>query len=249
MNTLKILIDADMIAFECCSSVEKPIEWEPDFWTLHADAGEAKAKVDDKVQHLVERVLDKLKYSGAYEIVMCFTDGVNFRKSILPTYKANRIGKRKPICYTGVVDWVKENYTTYQRDGLEADDCMGILATSKGANTVIISGDKDFKSIEGRFYDYRKGKLHIISKEEADYWHLYQTLVGDVADNYSGCPSVGDVTAKKLLAESPTWETVVKAFEKKGLTEGDALLQARVARILRRSDYDLKERKPILWNP
>ena len=38
------------------------------------------------------------------------------------------------------------------------------------------------------------------------------------------------------------------AFEKKGLTESDALVQARVARILRASDYDFAAKKPILWS-
>ena len=41
----------------------------------------------------------------------------------------------------------------------------------------------------------------------------------------------------------------MEAFEKKGLTEDDALLQARVARILRASDYDFKKKEPIMWTP
>ena len=249
MKPLKLLFDGDMIAFQACSIVEQPIEWEPDLWTLHADASEAKAIVDDRIQKITEQVLSKLKHTGAYEIVVCFTDSENFRKKILPTYKANRIGKRKPACYKGVVDWMKEVFTTYQRPTLEADDCIGILATMADANTVAVSGDKDFLSIPGKFYDYQKGIIHDVSEAEADYWHLYQTLVGDVADNYSGCPGIGKVTAEKLLTESPTWETVVNAFKKKGLSEEEALIQARTARILRRSDYDTSQKAPILWTP
>jgi len=41
----------------------------------------------------------------------------------------------------------------------------------------------------------------------------------------------------------------VAAFESRGLTEEDALIQARVARILRADDYDFKESQPILWSP
>lgn len=44
--TLKILFDADMTVFRATSSVETPIQWDGDLWTLHADAGEAKVKVD-----------------------------------------------------------------------------------------------------------------------------------------------------------------------------------------------------------
>lgn len=145
--------------------------------------------------------------------------------------------------------WVEENYNCYQRSGLEADDCIGILATMKNSNTIIVSGDKDFKTIPGRFYDFSRNEFYDITQEEADYWHLFQTLIGDTTDNYRGCPGCGPVSAKKLLDQSPTWETVVAAFEKKGLTESDALVQARVARILRASDYDFAAKKPILWSP
>ena len=45
------------------------------------------------------------------------------------------------------------------------------------------------------------------------------------------------------------WARVVRTFESRGLTEEDALVQARVARILREGDYDFAERQPILWSP
>ena len=247
--TLKILFDADMTVFRATSSVETPIQWDGDLWTLHADAGEAKVKVDDSVLTLTEKVLKHYKHEGEYEIGMCFSDEDNFRKKVLPAYKLNRADKRKPTCYYGVKQWVEENYNCYQRPGLEADDCIGILSTMKNSNAIIVSGDKDFKTIPGRFYDFLRNEFYDITQEEADYWHLFQTLIGDTTDNYKGCPGCGAVSAKKLLDQSPTWETVVAAFEKKGLTESDALVQARVARILRASDYDFAAKKPILWSP
>lgn len=245
---LILLFDADMLVFEACSSVEHEIQWEDDLWTLHADAADAKAKIDDRVSYITDKILGRLNYEGDYEILMCFTDDYNFRKDILPTYKANRVGKRKPVCYRAVKEWVKENYTAYQRPGLEADDCIGILATSK-QNTVVISGDKDFKSVPGRFFDYRRDEFHEISVDEANYWHMFQTLIGDTADNYSGCPGIGAKTAEKILADGHPWSLVVSQFEKKGLTEHDALTQARVARILRKEDYDFKNKKVKLWEP
>lgn len=245
---LLLLFDADMLCFEACASVEQEINWGDDLWTLHADAADAKAKIDNMVQSLTNKVLDKLNYDGRYEIIMCLTDSVNFRKKIYPLYKANRIGKRKPVCYKGAVEWIKESYTCYQRPTLEADDCLGILATSK-PNTVIISGDKDFKCVPGRFYDYRRGEFHNISEEEADRNHMYQTLIGDTSDGYPGCPGVGEKTAEKLLADDPSWSMVVAQYAKKNLTEEVALVMARVARILRKSDYDFKKKEPILWNP
>ena len=44
--------------------------------------------------------------------------------------------------------------------------------------------------------------------------------------------------------EGYSWATVVKAFEDKGLTEEDALLNARLARILTVEDYDSKTKDP-----
>lgn len=246
---LKILVDADMIVFRCCAACETPIDWDCDLTTLHCEHAECEKLVDDTVMSIVDKVLDHYKYTGKYELLMCFSDVENFRKHIMPTYKANRIGKRKPLGYSKVVEWVKDNFTCYQKDALEADDCVGILATLNPHNSIIVSGDKDFKSIPGHFYNFLSDTYYEISEEEADYNHLLQTLVGDTADNYKGCPGVGAVGAKRILDANPTWEALVAQFVKKNLTEEDALLQARVARILRKSDYDFKARKPKLWSP
>lgn len=246
---LKILVDADMIVFRCCAACETPIDWDCDLTTLHCEHAECEKLVDDTVMSIVDKVLDHYKYTGKYELLMCFSDVENFRKHIMPTYKANRIGKRKPLGYSKVVEWVKDNFTCYQKDTLEADDCVGILATLNPHNSIIVSGDKDFKSIPGHFYNFLSDSYYEISEEEADYNHLFQTLVGDTADNYKGCPGVGAVGAKRILDANPTWEALVAQFVKKNLTEEDALLQARVARILRKSDYDFKARKPKLWSP
>lgn len=115
-----------------------------------------------------------------------------------------------------------------------------------------------------------------ITEAEADFYHLFQTLTGDATDNYPGCPGVGPVKAEAALrsltgvlpvhreitrgarkgeivteyepAEMDTpWDVVVSLFIKAGLTAQDALVQARLARILRASDYDGK--RPILWTP
>ena len=49
--------------------------------------------------------------------------------------------------------------------------------------------------------------------------------------------------------EGYSWQTVLQAFKDKGLTEKDALLNARLARILTLDDYDTKRQEPILWTP
>ena len=250
---LKLLFDADMLIYRACAACEKDIDWGNDLWTLHVDLSEVKDKIDEMVVTYGDTIIHKLGYEGEYEYVMCLSDTTNFRKQILSSYKLNRANKRKPVGYSGALEWVKENYNCYSLPTLEADDCLGILATS-GDNTVIISGDKDFKTIPGRFYNFISDTLYETSVEEANYNHLMQTLVGDTADNYKGCPGVGAVKAKKLLDEGwdeyiNPWIIVVKAFEKAGLSEEEAITQARVAYILRADNYDFANGTISLWQP
>ena len=68
----------------------------------------------------------------AEERIICFSGHNNFRKSVDPTYKASRKKTRKPIGYSTMIDWVKENYEVIQIDNLEADDVMGIMGSVEG---------------------------------------------------------------------------------------------------------------------
>ena len=246
---LKILIDADMFAFRSCSSCERDINWGNDIWTLHVDLNEAKAKFTDTVEDAIERALEKMKFSGAFQTIFCFSDSNNFRKHILATYKANREGKRKPVGYYGLVEWIKENYKTKTMPSLEADDVMGIIATKDNTPCIVISGDKDMKCIPCYHYDFIHDEFYEITEEDARYWFFMQTLMGDPTDGYSGCPKVGKVTAAKLLDANCSWETVVSAYKKAGLSEEVALQQAQVAKILLAPDYNFKKKEVILWQP
>lgn len=248
---LQFLIDADMVVFESCASEMIPVEWEDGLWTYQVTEADIQNHIDSIVERILGDVCTKLNYEGQWGITMCFSDAnSNFRKRIYPEYKANRKHLRKPLCYPTIVQWVKDNYNTLQLPDIEADDCVGILATSLGGDIVNVSGDKDFKSIPGYFYNYQKAEISRISRKEADRWFLTQTLIGDTADHYPGCPTVGIKTAEKIFDKfGATWETVRDAFIAHGKTEEDALTQARVARILRAEDYDMEKQEVKLWSP
>ena len=81
---------------------------------------------------------------------------------------------------------------------------------------------------------------------------MLQTLTGDPADNYKGLQGVGKVNAEKIINKDMTyqemWQAVLSAYREKGFTEKDALIQARVARILRHYDYDYKRKSVIYWD-
>lgn len=236
-----LLIDGDIVAYRYSSTVEHEVDWGDDVWSLWSDAKEAKQLILQYLDHLVEA-------TAADDFVFTFSDKDNFRKTIYPDYKSNRKGKRKPTCYKGVKTWLESEYESIEMPGLEGDDVMGILATSgQYEETVIVSEDKDMKTIPGLLW--RAAEMENISEEYADYYHLYQTLVGDATDGYKGCKGIGDKRATDILSKDPTWEAVVKAYEKAGQTEEEALVQARLARILRASDYNTQTKEPILWTP
>ena len=77
--------------------------------------------------------------------------------------------------------------------------------------------------------------------------------MGDTVDGYTGLPSVGPKSAEKILGGDPNkplkelWHLVLKAYIDKGYTKAEAIQQARVARILRKGDYNRKTKKVKLW--
>ena len=130
---------------------------------------------------------------------------------------------------------------------LEADDAMGIYATNNPGN-IIVSPDKDMRQIPGKLYDLKETVT--IGELDGHRWHYIQTLAGDQTDGYGGVPGIGVKRAVALFEEEGyTWETVVKAFKSKGLGEEDALMNARLAKILTCKDYDAINRQVIPWTP
>lgn len=247
MKTL-CLIDGDIVLYQCCSAVERSVHWGGDWWTLHSDAREAKMMVDVMLAELKDAV-------GGVKILVCLSDSENWRKGILPHYKANRSGTRKPLCYPEVKDYVMRQYEVMIEPGLEADDCVALVATGTKARkrgcprVVMISEDKDFRSVPGLLYNPRSRQMVSTSLKEAELFHLTQTLTGDPTDNYRGCPGIGPARALEALTADPSWSTVVRLYEKAGLTEADALIQARVARLLQGREYNFKTKEVRLWTP
>jgi len=142
-------------------------------------------------------------------------------------------------------------------DNLEGDDVLGIMATAGeiDGEVIVVSSDKDMKTIPCNLLDPADGnsEIKIITKKQADYNFMLQTLTGDATDGYKGLEGVGEVTAKRILGEPRSlklmWKDVVKAYEDKGFTKKDALTQSRLARILRIEDWNAEKKEPILWKP
>jgi DNA polymerase-1 len=258
------LIDADTLIYAAALNSEKAVEWHDGLWTLHSDFNEAK----DRFERMVEDIEDALEPDKLIMTLSDSTPEARWRMAVMPTYKQNRKKTRRPLVFTALREYVHETYDTFEREGLEGDDILGILATRdtnrESEDRIIVSIDKDLKTIPGKLYNYGKPELDVvnISEDEADYWHLYQTLTGDATDGYPGCPGCGPVSAKKILDpfwfeadgerlfdSTKAWDAVERAYRKAGLAEDVALMNAQVARILRAADFDFQKKKPILWNP
>ena len=243
-----LLIDGDIVLYEVTIASEFAVDWGDDMWTLHSDLKQAKERFDCWVADMQEKV-------GSDSSVIAFSGQSNWRKSVLPTYKANRKKKRKPLIFKPLKDYVRGRYTVYEFDALEGDDVLGLLSGSPGlggikGEKVVVTIDKDLMTIPGFHYYPNRPDDGIIevSEDQADYNHLLQSLSGDAVDGYSGCPGIGPKRAAAALKD-PSWESVVDVYRSAGLEEEDALVQARVARILRWGEFDIKKEEVKLWQP
>jgi DNA polymerase-1 len=250
-----VIVDADSLVYQACTSALKQIEWSPGYWTQQCDMADAKTRFVNEVEMIEEKL-------NACKIVMALGDydNPNWRLDVMESYKANRVATVKPLCFWPMREWIADRWETFIRPTLEGDDVCGILLTSpfaRGSEKILVSLDKDMMTLPGKHVNYLKAfrdddwTVTEISTQEADYNHLMQTLTGDRTDGYPGCPGVGPVNARKILdvPVKDQWAAIVAAYEKKGLSEQDALDNARVARIIRHRDFDYKAKTVKIWNP
>ena len=147
--------------------------------------------------------------------------GPTFRSEAFPQYKAQR--EKTPEDITRAVPIIKELLAAWhipvlQADGYEADDVIGTLAKKAEAvehvETYMLTPDKDYgQLVSERVKIYRPrhgGGYEVMGTEEVcqKYSLPYPTLVidllalmGDSADNFPGCPGVGEKTATKLIQD------------------------------------------------
>ena len=158
--------------------------------------------------------------------------GPTFRSEAFPAYKAQReetpedIRKAVPIIKDLLKAW---NIPILQVDGYEADDVIGTLATKAGAqniNTYMLTPDKDYgQLVTDHVFIYRPrhgGGYEVMGPEEVKAKYGIPStqavidllaLMGDTADNFPGCPGVGEKTAVKLINEFGTVESLISRTE------------------------------------
>ena len=237
-----LLIDTDFLAYKSAQACEEGIDFGNDVIVAQSKFSE--------VLKIFERELKKVKTAMMDdEVILYFSSPKNFRKEISADYKGHR-NRRKPLGYKRLVNHCIDNYRTVLRDTLEADDSLGIDHTQfPDQDAIIVSPDKDMRQIPGVLWNM-SDDVEEITKEDGDRWHLMQTLAGDPTDGYPGCPGIGLKRAADLLDKSDNpWKAVCQAFKDKGLSEDNALMNARLAKILQTENYDHDRNEPILWTP
>ena len=154
--------------------------------------------------------------------------GPTFRSEAYPAYKAQReatpedIKQSVPIIKDLLKAW---NIPVLQVDGYEADDVIGTLATKAGQmgiQTYMLTPDKDYgQLVSDHVYIYRPrhgGGYETMGPEEVKQKYGIPStqavidllaLMGDSADNFPGCPGVGEKTAVKLINEFGTVEQML----------------------------------------
>ena len=146
--------------------------------------------------------------------------GPTFRSEVYPAYKAQReatpedIKVAVPIIKDLLTAW---NIPILQVDGYEADDVIGTLATKagkQGIKTYMLTPDKDYGQLVSDqvsiFRPRHGGGYETMGPEEVKAKYAIPSteavidllaLMGDSADNFPGCPGVGEKTAVKLINE------------------------------------------------
>lgn len=251
---MKLLIDADILVYRMAFRHQsKP------FGELVVD------KLEDAVNDLRDFVDDLKVATGATSEVLCLTGSKNFRKE-LGEYKLARRKVDPPVLLGDLKNSLGYYFEIAQEDVLEADDLLSILMDS---NSILASTDKDLNQVPGEHVNWSKNQRYTVSPEDGFKFFLQQVISGDSGDGYSGVPGIGEKKAKKFvedlwkdlekllgdprvsseyIAES-IWRAIDELYESKGLTEDDALLNARFAFILDSEHWDPDKHEVKLWGP
>jgi DNA polymerase-1 len=184
------LIDMDLVLFRSAISAEND------------GFGIAKYRAEQLLEGLMKKT-DAIDFRGF------ISSKTNFRKTVMPSYKANRTAP-KPIHLKDLQEYaLKHMDAEMSRDDLEADD---ELAIHQDENTVIVTLDKDLLQVPGKHFSWEisgknwKRPDKWVNQTELEGMRLFfvQCIMGDTTDNIPGVKNYGKVKATKLLGGCST---------------------------------------------
>ncbi len=197
-----VLVDADTLAYKAAFSKES------------TGVGSAIDKIDSVVEKIKETVNP---YLDSESIRFYLTGKGNFRYGIDKDYKGNRKGTEKPLLLPLIRNHLVDAYNAVVVDGMEADDAIAIEASKHDwHDVVIVSIDKDFRTVPCQLYNPGRDTWESIDPWSAKVNFYQQILVGDTSDNIIGVYKVGPVKAKAMLGTCETeremWEVCLEAY-------------------------------------
>lgn len=220
----------------------------------------ADSEGDLAIDALLRGLVDKWTPDGVDHVVVALSDKDNYRKELFPPYKSNRKDVCKPDSLIAVFETIRQSFDCLTWPTLEADDILGIMASSGEAISVSI--DKDLKGVPGWLMNPDKDKEpRYITEDEADEWFHIQWMAGDSTDGVPGMWKIGAKTAEKLLNEWPkeNWcENILDMYEEERYAPKDAYLKVdkpeiamgQCVRILRDENYCIEEKEIThVWVP
>lgn len=240
------LIDGDIIAYHVAARCQKDGSW---------DGGEPTFDESEVRQDVVKMLDEWTVAAGASDRIVLLTGRGNFRKLVDPSYKAKRAEKPKPVALGFARDVLIQEHGARRVDGLEADDLIGLMLTGSlsGGRGVAVSLDKDLRTVPGLHCNPKTGGVRAVNEDCANRLWMTQALAGDPVDGYRGVPGIGPAKAAKALAGRSSladlWTAVQTTYASNKMAVDDALRAARLARILRKGDYDKTTREVLLWHP
>lgn len=244
------LVDGDIVAYRAAAAViNEEIDWGDGYEGPSSGVDTALA-----IRNAKSLARKWVKEAGCSDLILYLSDNPTFRHEIYPQYKANRDGLERPPTLQACREALKEEFRTFIFPRLEADDVIGIVHTSDKFETIAVSIDKDFQTLPGLLFNPLKDKKpRNISLDDANRYWLMQAMIGDTIDGYKGCSGVGPAKARKLLEGVTNLKQMVRLtiaeFIQRGHSKAEALLQMRLARILRREDYNKETGEIVLWHP
>ena len=205
MTKTIVLVDGDVFVYRAA-------------WACNTDPEEeAIDYLDGILGAAVEAVLG---YYDKKKVKVFLTGKGNFRYDYLHDYKGNRTDAPKPVHIEALRKRLTSNYGAIVSSGEEADDLIGINATSysnRGYEVTVVSIDKDMLQIPCWHYNPVREEWNKVSSLEGQRFFWKQMLTGDRVDNIHGVEGIGPVKAEKaigsLSTESEMFETVLKLYD------------------------------------
>jgi len=242
------LIDADTLIYTSCLNIQEENYIMPDdeidelkeqgfvvdenkgiYFSI--DIEEAFRRAEEKLETILEKtgcIMYELHFTGNQKN--------SFRYQFYKDYKANRRDFIPPAGLQQLKELFLERRNSFIHHKWEADDIVVYKKNKMPDNYILVAVDKDvLNTVEGKHFNYyesikhnKKQKWVEVSAKQARMWPYYQCIIGDTSDNIIGPKGIGPKRALKFINEDMTekelWAGVVKAYESKGLTEFDAIV-------------------------